>query len=126
MVRRPVIGINAIPTKRREWPSRTRKAVAGSCSGRLPFCLTAQTVRNAISSNSNVPMETCQGTSVWPIQCSPSATRSKIFNRSEEHTSELQSLMRNSYAVFCLKKTQHTQITTTHEKHKNIKHKLSH
>src|SRR3546814_10124826 len=24
-------------------------------------------------------------------------------NRSEEHTSELQSLMRNSYAVFCLK-----------------------
>src|SRR3546814_8628272 len=26
------------------------------------------------------------------------------FGRSEEHTSELQSLMRNSYAVFCLKK----------------------
>src|SRR3546814_4626101 len=26
------------------------------------------------------------------------------FIRSEEHTSELQSLMRNSYAVFCLKK----------------------
>src|SRR3546814_6784506 len=31
----------------------------------------------------------------------PSAAR---FRRSEEHTSELQSLMRNSYAVFCLKK----------------------
>src|SRR3546814_10892811 len=32
--------------------------------------------------------------------------------RSEEHTSELQSLMRSSYAVFCLKKkklTQHTK-----------------
>src|SRR3546814_4991570 len=30
--------------------------------------------------------------------------------RSEEHTSELQSLMRNSYAVFCLKKkNKHTQ-----------------
>src|SRR3546814_3804193 len=30
------------------------------------------------------------------------------INRSEEHTSELQSLMRNSYAVFCLnKKTEH-------------------
>src|SRR3546814_10207677 len=28
----------------------------------------------------------------------------KISPRSEEHTSELQSLMRNSYAVFCLKK----------------------
>src|SRR3546814_1028543 len=26
------------------------------------------------------------------------------IGRSEEHTSELQSLMRNSYAVFCLKK----------------------
>src|SRR3546814_8881666 len=26
------------------------------------------------------------------------------IDRSEEHTSELQSLMRNSYAVFCLKK----------------------
>src|SRR3546814_7649115 len=44
--------------------------------------------------------------------------------RSEEHTSELQSLMRISYAVFCLKKkkktrtqpprTQHTAITNTH------------
>src|SRR3546814_2163535 len=29
--------------------------------------------------------------------------------RSEEHTSELQSLMRLSYAVFCLKKKQHTK-----------------
>src|SRR3546814_6219811 len=33
--------------------------------------------------------------------------------RSEEHTSELQSLMRNSYAVFCLKqKKKQTDITT--------------
>src|SRR3546814_7348385 len=31
-------------------------------------------------------------------------SRSKKFSRSEEHTSELQSLMRISYAVFCLKK----------------------
>src|SRR3546814_4667199 len=28
----------------------------------------------------------------------------KVWSRSEEHTSELQSLMRISYAVFCLKK----------------------
>src|SRR3546814_10687446 len=33
--------------------------------------------------------------------------------RSEEHTSELQSLMRTSYAVFCLKKKTTTQYTTT-------------
>src|SRR3546814_8207540 len=31
--------------------------------------------------------------------------------RSEEHTSELQSLMRISYAVFCLKKNKHTNHT---------------
>src|SRR3546814_8775534 len=31
------------------------------------------------------------------------------FARSEEHTSELQSLMRISYAVFCLKKKKHNQ-----------------
>src|SRR3546814_6812909 len=37
--------------------------------------------------------------------------------RSEEHTSELQSLMRISYAVFCLKKKKqtHLQIRTQHE-----------
>src|SRR3546814_2541254 len=36
-------------------------------------------------------------------------------SRSEEHTSELQSLMRNSYAVFCLKKKkkQHKTNNTT-------------
>src|SRR3546814_9780126 len=35
----------------------------------------------------------------------------RLADRSEEHTSELQSLMRISYAVFCLKKTiiQHTK-----------------
>src|SRR3546814_7434129 len=33
--------------------------------------------------------------------------------RSEEHTSELQSLMRISYAVFCLKKKKHTEYNHT-------------
>src|SRR3546814_4621144 len=40
-----------------------------------------------------------------------------IQRRSEEHTPELQSLMRNSYAVFCLKKknsTPHSIKTTSH------------
>src|SRR3546814_1999508 len=31
----------------------------------------------------------------------------ELLGRSEEHTSELQSLMRISYAVFCLKKKKH-------------------
>src|SRR3546814_8235360 len=35
-----------------------------------------------------------------------------LQNRSEEHTSELQSLMRISYAVFCLKKKKHTYTHT--------------
>src|SRR3546814_7692091 len=34
--------------------------------------------------------------------------------RSEEHTSELQSLMSNSYAVFCLKKKKTTTTKITH------------
>src|SRR3546814_2829627 len=43
----------------------------------------------------------------------PSAPLNECPSRSEEHTSELQSLMRTSYAVFCLKKkkknsTEHT------------------
>src|SRR3546814_3630604 len=50
-----------------------------------------------------------------------------VADRSEEHTSELQSLMRISYAVFCLKKkkkeirTKHTQSANkTYKTHKNI------
>src|SRR3546814_1040637 len=35
------------------------------------------------------------------------ATSTSVLKRSEEHTSELQSLMRISYAVFCLKKKNH-------------------
>src|SRR3546814_1829071 len=39
--------------------------------------------------------------------------RSARARRSEEHTSELQSLMRISYAVFCLKKKKKHKNTTT-------------
>src|SRR3546814_8561728 len=39
------------------------------------------------------------------------ATAAAMVLRSEEHTSELQSLMRISYAVFCLKKKKRTSIT---------------
>src|SRR3546814_7531194 len=40
-----------------------------------------------------------------PVDCRP--PRPPGRSRSEEHTSELQSLMRISYAVFCLKKNQY-------------------
>src|SRR3546814_3843687 len=43
----------------------------------------------------------------------PALGRADAEMRSEEHTSELQSLMRSSYAVFCLKKKKHTDNETT-------------
>src|SRR3546814_4540280 len=42
------------------------------------------------------------------------------FQRSEEHTSELPSLMRNSYAVFCLNKTTKIKCPTKQTKEHNI------
>src|SRR3546814_9838913 len=44
--------------------------------------------------------------------CAISSAISSSFARSEEHTSELQSLMRISYAVFCLKKKKKKNTTT--------------
>src|SRR3546814_7727116 len=44
--------------------------------------------------------------------------------RSEEHTSELQSLMRISYAVFCLKKKNNTNKTYQTTLHENRTHQL--
>src|SRR3546814_6544854 len=43
-------------------------------------------------------------------------------DRSEEHTSELQSLMRNSYAVFCLKKKKNQ--TKNIKSQNNKKHQI--
>src|SRR3546814_10050558 len=43
--------------------------------------------------------------------------RATAEERSEEHTSELQSLMRISYAVFCLKKKKSTIHTLHNDKH---------
>src|SRR3546814_6218240 len=56
-----------------------------------------------------------EGLAKIPLQFDP---------RSEEHTSELQSLMRISYAVFCLKKKT-TNITTRSHIH-NLTHKYQH
>src|SRR3546814_6977843 len=46
------------------------------------------------------------------------------FQRSEEHTSELQSLMRISYAVFCLKKKKLTNHTTKTPPNIHNKHEI--
>src|SRR3546814_3098944 len=47
------------------------------------------------------------------------ATDTSTRHRSEEHTSELQSLMRISYAVFCLKKKNLCYTNNTLTKHTN-------
>src|SRR3546814_5698268 len=56
--------------------------------------------------------------------CGPRPIRTPSSARSEEHTSELQSLMRISYAVFCLKKKKinnnHTQNYRRKTKHKTL------
>src|SRR3546814_1339170 len=52
--------------------------------------------------------------SMGPVYRGVPDIRSGSDSRSEEHTSELQSLMRISYAVFCLKKK------NTHKTHANI------
>src|SRR3546814_8905832 len=61
-----------------------------------------------------IPRDICQFYEFW-----------RAKERSEEHTSELQSLMRTSYAVFCLKKKkqENTHQTRTHKPTLNTKHK---
>src|SRR3546814_5536404 len=76
------------------------------------------------------------GQATYPLDCSPGLGgnrsgrllglvftrtinlkhRANVFRRSEEHTSELQSLMRNSYAVFCLKKKNIRNMNNTRRK----------
>src|SRR3546814_4188830 len=66
----------------------------------------------AMKSRSSSPREKAACRSAWSWKI-----------RSEEHTSELQSLMRISYAVFCLKKKKphktrtHRKLTTRHNKY---------
>src|SRR3546814_7107823 len=53
-----------------------------------------------------------------PARTTKSPNRSSA--RSEEHTSELQSLMRISYAVFCLKKKNNRESDNTQDKTSNL------
>src|SRR3546814_10639645 len=60
-------------------------------------------------SPANAPPPPAPSMLLVPMMIAPDFLR----RRSEEHTSELQSLMRISYAVFCLKKKNDTSNTTT-------------
>src|SRR3546814_6057688 len=61
----------------------------------------------AVSASPHIRFAFC---TAWPAAPLPrlSTTPIAITRRSEEHTSELQSLMRISYAVFCLTKKNNT------------------
>src|SRR3546814_7424651 len=58
------------------------------------------------------------GSGTWRLFARRSEARAYPIHksRSEEHTSELQSLMRISYAVFCLKKKTNKKHTNNHNK----------
>src|SRR3546814_5028024 len=61
--------------------------------------------------------------SISPPSRATATDFSQLFQhcrRSEEHTSELQSLMRISYAVFCLKKKKKTNSNTMNKYNQNI------
>src|SRR5881396_4402825 len=70
------------------------------------------TVRNTLSLHDALPIPPASGRRSSPGRCRARACASCAgrSSRSEEHTSELQSLRTISYAVFCLKKK---KITTS-------------
>src|SRR3546814_8836659 len=81
-----------------------------SALGAAPVVSGASVVSGNTASSAIVPVPGAPGASTWPgvaAANSRSDRRSSSRMRSEEHTSELQSLMRISYAVFCLKKQIH-------------------
>src|SRR3546814_7630013 len=77
---------------------RGLRVLASSCPGNRTYYAAAQEIVDGIAGN------------VFAVVClvrwNPRSRDGHQFGykRSEEHTSELQSLMRISYAVFCLKK----------------------
>src|SRR3546814_1067073 len=48
------------------------------------------------------------------VEAAAIRAQAAVYDRSEEHTSELQSLMRTSYAVFCLKKKKNNTNNQNH------------
>src|SRR3546814_8573082 len=80
-------------------------------------CLALKDLRFWKGDLSNMPSRLCSGYAAIQRKARPCQIKGIIMakadactvrQRSEEHTSELQSLMRISYAVFCLKKKKHT------------------
>src|SRR3546814_7580783 len=93
-----------MPARLRPLPCRREKGLRQSRSSEMD-----QTSRSGAAPVTCSASRVC--TSDPRIRVRSTGQRSpiaRIFSRSEEHTSELQSLMRISYAVFCLKKKNST------------------
>src|SRR3546814_8906226 len=110
---------------------RTDTLVPYTTLFRAPFA----EVLNRSSSRASAPRGRCTHTADRPRRRSRRTTASASAHpagctdipdgpRSEEHTSELQSLMRISYAVFCLKKKTHN--STVERKHTQTHHNTIH
>src|SRR3546814_5577221 len=82
------------------------------CAGIMDFGA-AVAVASFVWAGSVCVCAICAGVIVtaWGMNCGVACAEA-IATRSEEHTSELQSLMRISYAVFCLKKKNISSTTT--------------
>src|SRR3546814_10662328 len=76
----PIFSPSNVPSRVSEKPIRSPATISGTVAG-ISTCTAP-----------------CHGVSLWV----------RMERRSEEHTYELQSLMRSSYAVFCLKKKHNT------------------
>src|SRR3546814_8969011 len=92
---------------------------AGWPSGNPPFDSATPANRSGISATRRRPISEPQSwqARMMPRRSSASIHRRIHATRSEEHTSELQSLMRISYAVFCLKKKKQNNNDHTRQAH---------
>src|SRR3546814_6829125 len=82
------------------------------------FCVARKLDGWVMSSRSTQP-------SAWGLSASMSSALAPTLPRSEEQTSELQSLMRISYAVFCLK-TKNKKSTKTTQRQSNQQYTIVH
>src|SRR3546814_2317529 len=85
--------------------SRRDLIVGGLCAGGMGAA-SALVPRTVMASHRDVTLDKAIPKTIGPWQ-QIEAVGNVLPQRSEEHTSELQSLMRISYAVFCLKKKKH-------------------
>src|SRR3546814_2869170 len=76
-------------------------------------------VREQILAEADLPIRMTALTPCFRSEAGAAGRDTRGYIRSEEHTSELQSLMRLSYAVFCLKKKRCKTKTETHNEQTN-------